>query len=90
MERGSHLIERIYADFINNGYHVTDSIIGAFYTVYNTLGYGFPEKNYENAMLNLHSKQKSAKISENPLNPSDPRSIAVMVLVISVYMDSLV
>jgi len=30
---------------------LTDCIIGAFYTVYNTLGYGFLEKNYENAML---------------------------------------
>ena len=30
---------------------LTDIIIGAFFTVYNTLGYGFLEKNYENALL---------------------------------------
>lgn len=28
----------------------TDKIINAFYKVYNTLGYGFLEKVYENAM----------------------------------------
>jgi GxxExxY protein len=30
---------------------VTDLIIKAFYIVYNTLGYGFSEKVYENAMI---------------------------------------
>jgi GxxExxY protein len=30
---------------------VTDKIIRAFYNVYNTLGYGFLEKVYENAMM---------------------------------------
>ena len=30
---------------------ITDLIIKAFYNVYNTLGYGFLEKVYENAML---------------------------------------
>ena len=30
---------------------LTEKIIKAFYTVYNTLGYGFLEKVYENAML---------------------------------------
>lgn len=30
---------------------VTDKIIGAFYTVYNTLGYGFSEKVYQAAMV---------------------------------------
>ncbi|MCC5917072.1 MAG: GxxExxY protein, partial [Cryomorphaceae bacterium] len=29
----------------------TDKIIKAFYNVYNTLGYGFLEKVYENSML---------------------------------------
>jgi GxxExxY protein len=29
---------------------ITDGIIGAFYRVYNTLGYGFLEKVYENAL----------------------------------------
>ena len=30
---------------------ITKKIIQAFYTVYNTLGYGFLEKVYENAMM---------------------------------------
>ena len=30
--------------------HVTERIIAAFYDVYNTLGYGFLEKVYENAL----------------------------------------
>jgi len=30
---------------------ITDKIIGAFYKVYNELGYGFLEKVYENAMF---------------------------------------
>jgi len=30
---------------------VTDKIIKAFYQVYNTLGYGFLEKVYENALI---------------------------------------
>lgn len=30
---------------------LTNKIINAFYTVYNTLGYGFLEKVYENAMM---------------------------------------
>lgn len=31
--------------------HVTGKIIKAFYTVYNTLGFGFLEKVYENALV---------------------------------------
>ncbi len=30
---------------------LTQQIIGCFYEVYNVLGYGFLEKNYENAMM---------------------------------------
>ena len=30
---------------------ITEKIIGIFYKVYNTLGYGFLEKVYENAMI---------------------------------------
>jgi GxxExxY protein len=30
---------------------LTDTIIGAFFKVYNTLGYGVLEKNYENALI---------------------------------------
>ena len=44
------------AFFGNIGYHmkheeITEKIIKAFYKVYNTLGYGFLEKVYENAMF---------------------------------------
>uniref|UniRef100_UPI00404978DF GxxExxY protein n=1 Tax=Gelidibacter sp. TaxID=2018083 RepID=UPI00404978DF len=48
---------------------ITEKVIKAFYKVYNTLGYGFLEKVYENAMyLELKSaglyveKQKSIKV----------------------------
>jgi GxxExxY protein len=35
---------------------LTQQIIGSFYTVYNTLGYGFLEKVYENALaIELHT-----------------------------------
>ena len=35
---------------------LTETIIGAFYTVYNSLGYGFLEKVYENALaIQLHA-----------------------------------
>ncbi len=30
---------------------ITEKIIKAFYNIYNTLGYGFLEKVYENAMM---------------------------------------
>ena len=30
--------------------HITDKILRAFYNVYNTLGLGFLEKGYENAL----------------------------------------
>ncbi len=49
-------IERMNTDFIffnfNEMKHqeLTEQIIKAFYNVYNTLGYGFLEKVYENAM----------------------------------------
>ena len=36
---------------------VTGKIIRAFYTVYNTLGYGFLEKVYENALAHELAKQ---------------------------------
>ena len=34
-----------------NHAEVTETVIKAFYTVYNTLGYGFLEKVYQNAMM---------------------------------------
>ncbi len=42
----------VNADFPDFKYKdITEKIIKAFYQVYNTLGYGFLEKVYENAML---------------------------------------
>lgn len=48
---------------------ITEKILSAFYEVYNTLGYGFLEKVYENAMcieltsMGLHvEKQKKLKV----------------------------
>jgi len=42
---------------------LTEEIIGAFYQVYNTLGYGFLEKVYENALI---IELKKAGISALP------------------------
>jgi len=41
-------IERIYTDMKHE--EITNKIIQAYYNVYNTLGFGFLEKVYENAM----------------------------------------
>ena len=48
---------------------ITDSILKAFYKVYNSLGYGFLEKVYENAMrielTNIHltvNQQRNIKV----------------------------
>lgn len=45
----------------------TDKIINAFYTVYNTLGYGFLEKVYRNALAIELSKQGLAVSVEKPI-----------------------
>ncbi len=42
---------------------VTVKIINAFYTVYNTLGYGFLEKVYENGM-ELELKTQGCKVQK--------------------------
>ncbi len=42
---------------------ITDKIIKAFYKVYNTLGYGFLEKVYENAMV-IELKKSGFKIKQ--------------------------
>ncbi len=42
---------------------LTDQILQAFYTVYNTLGYGFLEKVYENA-LTLELKQRGLQVEQ--------------------------
>jgi GxxExxY protein len=40
---------------------ITSKVIAAFYTVYNTLGYGFLEKVYENALI-LELKKRGLKV----------------------------
>ena len=46
---------------------ITGKIINAFYTVYNTLGYGFLEKVYRNAMVIQLKEQGVAVIPESPI-----------------------
>jgi GxxExxY protein len=59
------LIRQINTDFLYT--EITDKIIHSFYTVYNTLGYGFLEKVYENAMmLELIEKGMLAQ-KQNPI-----------------------
>ena len=43
---------------------VTEKILRAYYTVYNTLGYGFLERVYENAMLIELKKQGLDRIQQ--------------------------
>lgn len=43
---------------------ITDKIIKAYYKVYNTLGYGFLEKVYENALF-IELKNKGQKVVRN-------------------------
>ena len=45
---------------------LTEKIINAFYTVYNTLGYGFLEKVYENAMV---IELRKAEVDVAPQSP---------------------
>ena len=46
---------------------LTEKIIGAFYQVYNTLGYGFLEKVYENALLIELKKIGLKSIPQSPI-----------------------
>lgn len=46
---------------------VTQVIIKAFYTVYNTLGYGFSEKVYHKAMLIELQRLGIQVVSESPI-----------------------
>ena len=49
---------------------VTEAIIQAYYKVYNTLGYGFLEKVYENALV-VELKQMGWKVqAQQPVNVS--------------------
>jgi len=45
---------------------ITDKIIGAFYDVYNELGYGFTEKVYENA-LTIVLKKRGMEVEQQML-----------------------
>ncbi len=47
---------------------VTDKIIKAFYHVYNTLGYGFLEKVYENALAVTLRKWRLAVVQQHQIN----------------------
>ena len=47
---------------------LTEEIIKAFYCVYNSLGYGFLEKVYENSMMIELNKAKIAAIQQAPIN----------------------
>jgi GxxExxY protein len=49
---------------------VTERIIKAYYRVYNTLGYGFLEKVYQNAMCIELKKQGLAVVPQAPINVS--------------------
>ena len=46
---------------------LTEKIIKAFYKVYNTLGYGFLEKVYENAMMIEFRKDNIPAVSQDPI-----------------------
>jgi GxxExxY protein len=46
---------------------ITDKIIKAFYQVYNTLGYGFLEKVYENALIIELKKLGLNVIAQHPI-----------------------
>ena len=46
---------------------LTNKIIGAFYKVYNTLGYGFLEKVYENS-LKIELKKLGLKVEQQKIS----------------------
>lgn len=47
---------------------LTDTIICCFYTVYNTLGYGFLEKVYENALLAELEIRGISALAQSPIS----------------------
>lgn len=46
------------------------AVIGAFFEVYNTLGYGFLEKVYENAMVHELRKRGLSVVAQAPIRVS--------------------
>jgi GxxExxY protein len=49
---------------------LSETIIGVFYKAYNTLGYGFLEKIYENAMMVEFEKEGIAPVAQSPIKVS--------------------
>jgi len=49
--------------FVGKHADLTEKIIGAFFTVYNSLGYGFSEKVYENALV-LELRKLGLKVEQ--------------------------
>ena len=47
---------------------LSEKIIGAFYKVYNSLGYGFLEKVYENSMMVLFRREKLLATKQAPID----------------------
>ena len=46
---------------------ITDTVLRCFYTVYNTLGYGFLEKVYENALVHELTKWNIVVLCQFPI-----------------------
>ena len=55
----------VFKDYKNK--ELTEKIIKIFYKVYNTLGYGFLEKVYENAMMIEFRKDDIPAVSQDPI-----------------------
>jgi GxxExxY protein len=53
-------------DYIHR--ELTDAIISCFYAVYNTLGFGFLEKVYENALIVEFMKRNIIAVSQSPIS----------------------
>ena len=47
---------------------LTEDIIKVFYRVYNTLGYGFLEKVYENSMMIEFKKESLPAVQQSPID----------------------
>jgi GxxExxY protein len=56
----------IVEEFLHQG--ITSKIISCFYKVYNTLGYGFLEKVYENALMHKLIKSGLYVEKQKPIN----------------------
>jgi GxxExxY protein len=64
----------------------TSKIIGAFYTVYNTLGHGFLEKVYENALAIELRRQGMIASSRKGSRCSTRGSELVSTMLMSLWM----